>query len=299
MEIKPETEETPDQFVVRLKNYLAKWLELSGSSSGDFDAIVDLIVREQFINACSEELAVYLLERGPKDLVELTTLAQQYLITHKQQLGGKTKSTVQPKCAERRRQTQSKLDTTQGWKRSLQCYRCQGYGHRQSEYPTKASPSKDQKSSTPVGQSNWKKTRAMVARSNEDGEEAFTCMNVEKPRSSGNSKKSNSNKSTSEDEAIYSAACRAQSNDDQICIEVGRLNGRPVKLLQDTGCIGMIVDRALLSDSMVMPGSSGSVQMVDHTMVNVLLANVYLDSPYYKGHCKVTCQLTRVPCDNW
>ena len=37
-EIKPETEETPDQFVVCLKNYLAKWLELSGSSSGDFDA---------------------------------------------------------------------------------------------------------------------------------------------------------------------------------------------------------------------------------------------------------------------
>ena len=62
------------------------------------------------------------------------------------------------------------------------------------ECPTKASPSKDQKSLTPVGQSNQKKTHAMVARSNDDGEEAFTCMNVEKPRSSGNSKKSNSNK---------------------------------------------------------------------------------------------------------
>ena len=61
-EIKPETKEAPDQFVVRLKNYLAKWLELSGSSSGDFDAIVDLIVK--FINL--------------KDLVELTTWAQQY-----------------------------------------------------------------------------------------------------------------------------------------------------------------------------------------------------------------------------
>ena len=76
-EVKPETEETPDQFVVHLKNYLAKWLELSVSCSGDFDAIVDLIVKEQFINACSEELAVYLLERGPKDLVELTTWTQQ------------------------------------------------------------------------------------------------------------------------------------------------------------------------------------------------------------------------------
>ena len=40
-EIKPETEETPDPFVIRLKNYPAKWLELSGSSSGDFDALVD------------------------------------------------------------------------------------------------------------------------------------------------------------------------------------------------------------------------------------------------------------------
>ena len=42
----------------------------------------------------------------------------------------------------------------------------------------------------------------MVPRSNEDGEEACTCVNVEKPRSSGNCIKSNSNRSTSDDEAI-------------------------------------------------------------------------------------------------
>ena len=218
------TEETTDQFVIRLKNYLAKWLELSGSSSGDFEALVDLhvIVKEQFINVCSEELAVYLmylLERGPKDLVELTTWAQQYLIALKQQLGGKTKSTVQPKRAKLRKPTQSKLDTTQGRQRSLQCYRCHGYGHRQSECQTKVSPGKDQKSSTPVAQINQEKTRAMVARSN--GEEAFICVNLGRPRSGGNSKRSNANRLTSEDEAIYSAACHAQSNDGQIYIEIG------------------------------------------------------------------------------
>ena len=54
-EVKPETEEKPNQFVICLKNYLAKWLELSGSSSGDFKALVNLVVKEQFINACSEE----------------------------------------------------------------------------------------------------------------------------------------------------------------------------------------------------------------------------------------------------
>ena len=105
-----------------------------------------MIVKEQFFNACSEELSVYLLERGPKDLVELTTWAQQYLIAHKQQLGGKTKSTVQPKLAEQRKPAQSKLDTTQVRQRLLQCYRCQGYGHRQSKCLTKVSHCKDQKS---------------------------------------------------------------------------------------------------------------------------------------------------------
>ena len=51
----------------------------------------------------------------------------------------------------------------------------------------------------------------------------------------------------------------------------------------------MIVDRALIPDSMVIPGSSGSLQMVDHTLIDVPLANVCLDSPYDKGHCKVMC----------
>ena len=250
---------------------------------------MDLIVKEQFINACSGELAVYLLERGPKDLVELTTWSQQYLIAHKQQLGSKTKSTVQLKHAEQRKPTQFKLDTTQGRQRSLQCYRCQGYGQRQSECPIKVSPGKDQKSSMAVGQSNKKKTRAMVVGSNGDGKKAFMFVNMKRPRSSGNSKMSNSNRLTSDDEAIYSAACRAQSNDGQIYIEIGKLNGRPVKVLQDTGCTGMVVDKALIPDSIVIQGSSDSLQMVDHTLMDVPLANVYLDSPYYKGHCKVMC----------
>ena len=49
------------------------------------------------------------------------------------------------------------------------------------------------------------------------------------------------------------------------------------------------MDRALIPNSMVIPCSSGSLQMVDHTLIDVPLVNVYLDSPYYKGRCKVMC----------
>ena len=287
-EATPETEETPDQFVIRLKNYLAKWLELSGSSPQNFDALVDLIVKEQFINACSEDLAMYLLERGPKDLVELTTWAQKYLIAHKEQLG-KSKATVQPRRVDQKKTTQSKPDSSQGRQRLLQCYRCRGFGHRQSVCGTKISPGKDQKGSwTPVSQSSQKKTRAMVAQLDEDGEKAFTCVEVEGTRSRSNSK-SGTEGSTNSDRAVYSAVCRAQSNDGQTYVGVGKLNGRPVKVLRDTGCTGMIVDRALVPEVMEIPGSSGSLQMVDHTLIDVPLANVYLDSPYYKGHCRVMC----------
>ena len=198
-EATPETEETPDQFVIRLKNYLAKWLELSGRSPQNFDALVDLIVKEQFINACSEDLVMYLLERGPKDLVELTTWAQKYLIAHKEHLG-KSKATIQPRRADQKKATQSKPDSSQGRQRLLQCYRCRGFGHRQSECGTKISPGKDQKgSSTPVSQ---KKTRAMVAQLDEDGEKAFTCVEVEGTRSRRNSKKSGTEGSTNSDGGI-------------------------------------------------------------------------------------------------
>ena len=232
---------------------------------------------------------MYLLERGPKDLVELTTWAQKYLIAHKEQLG-KSKATVQPRRVDQKKTTQSKPDSSQGRKRLLQCYRCRGFGHRQSECGTKISPGKDQKgSSTPVSQSSQKKTRAMVAQLDEDGEKAFTCVEVEGTRSRRNSKKSGTEGSTHSDRAVYSAVCRAQSNDGQTYVGVGKLNGRPVKVLRDTGCTGMIVDRALVPDVLVIPGSSGSLQMVDHTLIDVPLANVYLDSPYYKGHCRVMC----------
>ena len=94
---------------------------------------------------------------------------------------------------------------------------------------------------------------------------------------------------SSNDEVIYSAACHAQSNNGQICFGEGKLNGRPVKVLQDTGCTGTIVDRAMIPDSVVIPGRSGLLQMIDHTLIDVPLANVYLDSLYYKGYCKVMC----------
>ena len=47
-----------------------------------FDGLKDLILREQFIASCSKTLATFLRERHPKDVKEMTRLAEQFIEVH-------------------------------------------------------------------------------------------------------------------------------------------------------------------------------------------------------------------------
>ena len=64
---KPESDESPDQFIVRLTKYLMRWIELSKTTES-FEGLRELIVKEQFINSCPKELAIHLRERAPENL---------------------------------------------------------------------------------------------------------------------------------------------------------------------------------------------------------------------------------------
>ncbi|XP_074618821.1 uncharacterized protein LOC141877678 [Acropora palmata] len=66
----PETDESPDQFIVRLSTYLIEWLELSKTEK-TFERLKDVIVKEQFINSCPKELAVHVRERAPETREEM------------------------------------------------------------------------------------------------------------------------------------------------------------------------------------------------------------------------------------
>ena len=48
---KPEADESPEHFIVRLDRYLLRWLELSDTAQ-IFNGLKDLIVKEQFIDSC-------------------------------------------------------------------------------------------------------------------------------------------------------------------------------------------------------------------------------------------------------
>jgi len=58
-----------------------RWIELANVEK-DFEGLKNLVVREQYLERCSVQLAIFLRERKPKDLDELGSIAEQYLEAH-------------------------------------------------------------------------------------------------------------------------------------------------------------------------------------------------------------------------
>jgi len=73
--------EAPTQFIARLENYLMRWIDLANVEK-DFDGLMNLIVREQYLESCRVQVAIFLTERKHKDLSELASSAEQYLDAH-------------------------------------------------------------------------------------------------------------------------------------------------------------------------------------------------------------------------
>ena len=74
---RPEVGETFAQFAGRLARYLDRWMDLSNTKKTYHDSF-DLLIREQFIQSCNRELTLFLKERVPKNIEEMTTYADQY-----------------------------------------------------------------------------------------------------------------------------------------------------------------------------------------------------------------------------
>ena len=73
--------ETPSQFICRLDNLLTRWIELAKTEK-TFPGLKDLLLREQFINSCNKDAAIFLKERKPSNINKMGELAEQYSEAH-------------------------------------------------------------------------------------------------------------------------------------------------------------------------------------------------------------------------
>ncbi|XP_078579528.1 uncharacterized protein LOC144863824 [Branchiostoma floridae x Branchiostoma japonicum] len=120
---KPEAGESPQQFIVRLENYLERWLELSDSTKS-YESLKNLFVKEQFMDACPRDLAVHLRERGSASLEELAEMAKHFLNAHRRELGKKEEEEKNSKPAQGRGRPQPGPTSGAGT-----CYHCGDPSH--------------------------------------------------------------------------------------------------------------------------------------------------------------------------
>ena len=64
-----------------MTRFFQRWIELSEADQS-YDGLKDLFLREHFMNTCSSELALFLRERVPQSMIEVTTPAEQYVAAH-------------------------------------------------------------------------------------------------------------------------------------------------------------------------------------------------------------------------
>ena len=84
--VRPEQNETPLQFFVRLWCYLHKWMTLSGTDKAAPEAIQDLFVKEQFLNSCPRHLLAHLREKLLRTMDEVADAAERFLTARNRQL---------------------------------------------------------------------------------------------------------------------------------------------------------------------------------------------------------------------
>ena len=131
---KPEVDESPEQFIVRLDRYLLRWLELSDTAR-TFEGLKDLIVKKQFIDSCPKDLTIHLRERAPETLANIAKITDQYLEAHGKHLfsPASRKSIVPP---ERDEAKNMQINPP-----ALHCFKCNTRGHKAINCPTMAKKS--------------------------------------------------------------------------------------------------------------------------------------------------------------
>ncbi|XP_064077602.1 uncharacterized protein LOC135195273 [Macrobrachium nipponense] len=73
--------ETAQQFGNRLKNNLKRWVELADCEE-TFDDLFDLILVEQFLNACDRNMVIFLKEHEMKTFDQVVKYAEMYMEAH-------------------------------------------------------------------------------------------------------------------------------------------------------------------------------------------------------------------------
>ncbi|KAJ8022389.1 hypothetical protein HOLleu_37270 [Holothuria leucospilota] len=294
---RPEQNELGPKFAARLSNYLKRWIELSNVKS--LDDFKDLIVREQFLASCSQEHAMFLKEREPKTLAEMTKLADQYLTAH----GGWKNVNRRNNYARGQTRTDNgrgkfvdvSKDRRAGNKTSgmskkpgFACFICNSPKHMARDCPNRQRlaylsevlDKETRETGTPEVET--------VNKSIIDERTIASCLiTISPPHFEKAKVRGALTLKCGHKIPVLSAACGDKQGTIMPTID-GKVGPYNVKVLRDTGCSCVVVRGSLVDKSRLTDEYKVCI-LIDGTVRRFQVALVDIDTPYFKGVTPALC----------
>ncbi|XP_072164343.1 uncharacterized protein [Diadema setosum] len=313
---KPDNGETASQFVVRMRSYLDKWVELAGAKP-QYEALVELMLMEQFLTSCSQPMVLFIRERRPTALSEMVEIADRFVESrsgwyspagHKgQQTRPAPNQSSRPNTGTARPKPDAKpREETPRDKPG--CFLCGSTRHFARNCQKRHKPEKlaagvdkssypqarDGKSSGATAATDEKEERDVVADNRREGDKNRRgtgekgCLLIDSCFSCSPTTQVHE-KEQRKDTMLpsVSAACGAKPVRAMPVVS-GLLNGKKVTVLRDSGC-STAVAKAELIEHQQLTEEVRTCVLIDGTVREFQVAKVHVDTPYYEGKLEVLC----------
>ena len=305
---RPENGETFQQFTTRMKSYFTRWIDMA-SIEKSYEGLQDLILREQLTFICNRDLELFLREREPKSLEQASKLADQYKearyvdivsLTYKNNERSRSRSNSESRSRSRSPTSRGPNQGNQGYPRPrVRCYNCGGPHVRRfcpqlKQGIMKAGAVDYRRSRSPTRKVTFQTQEPEVPKEETSkGGNQYT-----EPKVCGaclilTDAVNYSQATTNEREMVKTSVgspikVSSVSSLSEMSTVQGFVGEKPVEVLRDTGCSGVIVIKDLVPES-AYTGRSQTMVMVDYSSRVVPEVKVSIDTPYYKGEVLALC----------
>ena len=305
---RPENGETFQQFTTRMKSYFTRWIDMA-SIEKSYEGLQDLILREQLTFICNRDLELFLREREPKSLEQASKLADQYKearyvdivsLTYKNNERSRSRSNSESRSRSRSPTSRGPNQGNQGYPRPrVRCYNCGGPHVRRfcpqlKQGIMKAGAVDYRRSRSPTRKVTFQTQEPEVPKE----ETAKDGNQITEPKVCGaclilTDAVNYLQATTNEREMVKTSVgspikVSSVSSLSEMSTVQGFVGEKPVEVLRDTGCSGVIVSKDLVPES-AYTGRSQTMVMVDYSSRVVPEVKVSIDTPYYKGEVLALC----------